>query len=98
MMWLILIIIAIGLFMLLRKKPAEELGRETTAHAVLAESATASHNTPPRHEEDDDELIAVFMAAIQQLTGSSEYQIVKIQSANSNWRLTGRQDIMNKRL
>lgn len=96
--WLILIIFAIGIVWLIKKKPREEV---TQQHEALStEPPRVTQQAVSFNDNEEEELIAVITAAIAEFTGSSTdaFKVLRIRQHSANWSLTGRQDIMHNRL
>jgi hypothetical protein len=92
MTWLLIAIIAaVVLFLVLKKKPAEE-----TAQAPQLETSGASPYVAQTSE--DDELFAVIAAAVAEFEGGGDFQVLSIRPSGRNWAFTGRQELMQGRL
>jgi hypothetical protein len=48
-------------------------------------------------EAEEEYVIAVITAAIQEFSGTGEFEVVKIKPSAPNWVLTGRQDLLANR-
>lgn len=96
MMWIVILVIGIGLWLLLRRKPTEQVaaGAQPQSDAVALPAAWAK----PQEELAEEELLAVLAAAIAEYEGTSEFQVVSIRLRNQNWSLIGRQEQLFRRL
>ena len=98
---LVLVILAIGVVWLVRKKPREEVVHEQ--ENLLSQDqpgAQQAMNSSSENVENEGEFIAVITAAIAEFTklSSSEFTVLRIEQHSANWALTGRQNVMHNRL
>lgn len=93
MMWLVLLMIVICLVVVLRNRSHGEpaIDQNSDQHDSVLTSPLIDVNVV---EED---LIAVITAAIQEFTGTGEFEVVKIKRSSENWTLTGRQNLVSNR-
>jgi len=100
MMWLILAIITVGFLVILRKRSIERENADQFAEPHN-KNVHEVHPLPTSvvdvEEEDEEELIAVITAAIEEFTGTSEFEVVRITPRAGNWLLTGRQNLLRGR-
>ncbi len=100
MMWLVVVILIIGFLAIVRNR---SLKKENAGHFAgqYNKNAHEVHPLPTSvvdvEEEDEEELIAVITAAIEELTGTSEFEVVRITPRAGNWLLTGRQNLLRGR-
>lgn len=93
MTWLLIaIIVAVVLFLFMKKKPAEETAQSAPQLEASGAPAYAAQGA------EDDELFAVIAAAIATFEGGGEFQVVSIRPSGRNWAFTGRQELMQARL
>ena len=98
MMWLVAVIFIIGFHAIVRNR---SLKQENVGHFAgqYNKNAHEVHPLPTSvvEEEEEEELIAVITAAIQELTGTNEFEVVRITPRAGNWLLTGQQNLLRGR-
>ncbi|AIF52812.1 hypothetical protein [Pelosinus sp. UFO1] len=89
MMWLFLLLGIICLLVVIKKRSSEELSIEESDESECAPLA------PQLIDGSEEEyLIAVITAAIQEFTGSGDFEVVQIKQYAQNWTLIGRQNLL----
>lgn len=94
MIWLgLLCVVAIVFFLRSRYSEEEEEIQVPAAAAATTESDLIAE------AEDCDELLAVITAAIAELEGSGNFQVMSVTArTNSNWLISARQETVFNRL
>lgn len=97
MMWLVLLIIAVSLIMVLKKR---SLAQSAMASNVKSPVAPETKIEPAlvNMDTEDDDLIAVITAAIHEVAGNGEFEVVSIKPSGADWQLTGRQELLRSRV
>lgn len=89
MMWLFLLLGIICLLVVVKKRSSEELNIEESDESDCTPLA------PLLVEANEEEyLIAVITAAIQEFSGSGDFEVVQIKQHAQNWTLIGRQNLL----
>lgn len=90
MMWLFLLLGIICLLVVVKKRSSEK--------QPSIEESDESEYVPlaPLLVDGSEEeyLIAVITAAIQEFTGSGDFEVVQIKQRAQNWTLIGRQNLL----
>lgn len=93
MIWLILSIVVICLIVVLRNRAHGE----STIDQNSYQSEMSLESTVLDIDTEEEYLIAVITAAVHELTGNGDFEVVRIERSAENWTLTGRQNLLANR-
>ncbi|GMA98340.1 hypothetical protein [Pelosinus sp. IPA-1] len=89
MMWLFLVLGVICLLVVVKKRSSENLSIEEGDESEYAPLVPLLIDG-----SEEEYLIAVITAAIQEFTGSGDFEVVQIKQHAQNWTLIGRQNLL----
>jgi len=90
LLWILILAAVVGILYYRQKRENKMVVLECGDNSIPAGDAIAV--------ADDAELMAVIMAAVAELEGTSEFHVLSVKASSTNWRLTGRQELMASRL
>lgn len=90
MMWLFLLLGIICLLVVVKKRSSEkQLSIEESDESEYVPLASLLVDG-----SEEEHLLAVITAAIQEFTGSGDFEVVQIKQHAQNWTLIGRQNLL----